>query len=128
MPEIRVGVIGVGNCCSALIQGVEFYKKHESEPLGLLHWDVGGYLPSDLRFVVAFDVDRRKVGKDLSQAIFAEPNNVPHLIDVPSLGASVLRGPTLDGVGEYTKELIKVDERENENVAEVLRKHGVRSL
>ncbi|MFB0543293.1 MAG: inositol-3-phosphate synthase [Candidatus Bathyarchaeia archaeon] len=125
MPEIRVAIIGVGNCCSALVQGVEFYKKYRSEPLGLMHWDVGGYLPSDLKFAVAFDVDRRKVGEDLSEAIYAEPNTVPSFIDVPRLGAPVLRGPTLDGVGEYTKELIELDEGEAVDVVEALKRQGV---
>lgn len=125
MPEIRVAIIGVGNCCSALVQGVEFYKRYGNEPLGLMHWDVGGYLPSDLKFVLAFEVDRRKVGKDLSEAIFAEPNTVPRFIEVPRLGASVLRGPTLDGVGEYTKELIRLDEGRAVDVVEALRGHGV---
>lgn len=125
MPEIRVAVIGVGNCCSALVQGIEFYKDREGDPLGLMHWDVGGYLPSDLRFVVAFDVDERKVGRDLSEAIFAEPNTVPHFLEVPRLGAPVLRGPTLDGVGEYARELIKLDEGEPVDVAEELRRRGV---
>ena len=125
MPEIRVAAIGVGNCCSALVQGIEFYKKNRNEPLGLMHWDVGGYLPSDLRIVVAFDVDGRKVRKDLSEAIFAEPNTVPHLVEVPRLGAPVLRGPTLDGVGEYAKDLIKLDEGEPVDVSRELRRHGV---
>ena len=125
MPEIRVAIIGVGNCCSALVQGVEFHKKYRSESLGLMHWDVGGYLPSDLKFVVTFDVDRRKVGRDLSEAILAEPNTVPRLIEVPRLEAPVVRGPTLDGVGEYTKELIKLDEGEAVDVVEALRTYGV---
>jgi len=123
MPEIRFAVIGVGNCCSALVQGLEFYKNHRGEPLGLLHKEVGGYFPSDLKIVAAFDIDKRKVGKDLSEAIFAEPNTVPHLTEVPRLGTLVLRGPTLDGVGEYTKELIKLDEGEPVDVAEALRRH-----
>jgi myo-inositol-1-phosphate synthase len=123
MPDIRVAVIGVGNCCSALVQGLEFYKDQRGEPLGLLHQKVGGYLPSDLKIVLAFDIDKRKVRKELSEAIFAEPNTVPHFTEVPRLGTPVLRGPTLDGVGEYTKELIKLDEGEPVDVAEALRKH-----
>jgi len=123
MTDIRVAVIGVGNCCSALVQGLGFYRNQRSQSPGLLHQEVGGYLPSDLKIVVAFDIDKRKVGKDLSEAINAEPNTLPRLTEIPRLGAPVLRGPTLDGVGEYTKEMIKLDEGEPVDVAEALRKH-----
>jgi len=125
MPDIRVAIIGAGNCCSALLQGLEYYKKHRNKSLGLLHQEMGGYLPSDLKVVLAFDIDKRKVGKDLSEAIFAEPNTMPRLIKILKIGTIVLRGPTLDGVGEYTKNLIKLDEGDPVDVAEALKKSKV---
>jgi len=125
VPNISVAIIGVGNCCSALLQGLEYYKKRRNKPLGLLHREVGGYLPSDLKIVLAFDIDKRKVGKDLSKAIFAEPNTVPRLVKVPKTGTTVLRGPTLDGLGEYAKELVKLDDGEPVRVDEALKKSDV---
>ncbi|RLI10065.1 inositol-3-phosphate synthase [Candidatus Bathyarchaeota archaeon] len=114
--KIRVAVAGVGNCCSALVQGVHFYNSSE-DPVGLIHETVGGYAVSDIEFVSAFDIDRRKVGKDLSEAIFSAPNNAPRFVNLPHLGVPVLRGPVLDSVGSFTKDLIEVAEGEAADVA-----------
>ncbi|NMA30671.1 MAG: inositol-3-phosphate synthase, partial [Candidatus Methanofastidiosa archaeon] len=75
MGEIRVAIAGVGNCASSLVQGVEYYRNNGTKQIiGLMHENLGGYLPQDLKFVVAFDIDKRKVGKDISEAIFESPN------------------------------------------------------
>jgi myo-inositol-1-phosphate synthase len=106
--RIRVAIIGVGNCASSLVQGVEFYKDaapEESVP-GLMHVELGGYHVHDVEFVAAFDVNVTKVGKDLSEAIFAEPNNTIKFSDVPRLGVRVSRGMTHDGLGKYLREVI----------------------
>jgi len=126
MAEIRVAIIGVGNFASATVQGIYYYKKveREEEATGLKHLFLGGYHPRDIEFVAAFDVDSRKVGKDLSEAIFSPPNNTLKFAEVPPLNVPVLRGPVLDGVGESLRELIKIDERPAVDVAEALRKSG----
>ncbi len=100
---IKVAIIGVGNCASALIQGTYYYRDAKDDEFvpGLLHVNMGGYRVKDIEFVAAFDVDSRKVGKDLSQAIFSEPNNTRKFADVPSLGVEVKRGPVMDGLGKY---------------------------
>ena len=75
MEKIRIGIVGIGNCASALIQGIEYYRhRSEDEAIGFMHWDIGGYKPGDIEVVAAFDIDRRKVGKDISEAIFNKPN------------------------------------------------------
>ena len=103
-----MAVIGVGNCASSLAQGVHFYRdaQEEAEIPGIMHASLGGYHISDINFVAAFDVDRNKVGKDLSEAIFTEPNNTYKFSDVPSLGVPVERGMTHDGLGKYLSEII----------------------
>ncbi|MEM3551329.1 MAG: inositol-3-phosphate synthase [Candidatus Bathyarchaeia archaeon] len=110
MPEIRVAIVGVGNSASALIQGVEYYKNVGAEATvpGLMHVNFGGYHIKDLKFVAAFDVNKNKVGKDLSEAVFMEPNCVAKFADVPSLGVKVSPGPILDGVAEHMKEAFNV--------------------
>jgi len=124
LPKIKVSLIGVGNCASALVQGVQFYKDviREEECTGLRHLNLGGYHPSDIEFVSAFDITSGKVGKDLSQAIFAEPNNTTKFAEVPNLGVKVHKGPVLDGVSEYAKKIVKVDESAEADVAQSLRK------
>jgi len=106
--KVRVAIIGVGNCASSLVQGVEFYK-HSSEDdfvPGLMHVNLGGYHIHDIEFSAAFDINSTKVGKDLSQAIWAEPNNTYKFADVPYLGVKVCRGMTHDGVGKYLSDVI----------------------
>ena len=101
--KVRVAIVGVGNCASSLVQGVHYYRNasaKESVP-GLMHVDLGGYHISDIEFVAAFDIDKKKVGKDLSEAIFSGPNNTVKFSDVPDLGVKVHRGMTHDGIGKY---------------------------
>ncbi|MEZ4531018.1 MAG: inositol-3-phosphate synthase [Thermomicrobiales bacterium] len=106
--KVRVAIIGVGNCASSLVQGVEYYKnapENERVP-GLMHVNLGGYHISDIEFSAAFDVVEGKVGKDLSEAIFAHPNNTYKFCDVPHLGVPVHRGMTHDGIGKYLSEVV----------------------
>ena len=110
MPEIRVALVGVGNSASALVQGVQYYKdaKEDQTVPGLMHVDFGGYHIGDVRFVAAFEVNRNKIGKDLSEAIFTEPNCCAKFADVPSLGVKVSTAPIMDGVAEHMKEVFNV--------------------
>jgi myo-inositol-1-phosphate synthase len=124
--KVRVAIAGVGNCSSSLIQGVRYYRDaRASDPIpGLMHVDLGGYHVSDLEFVAAFDVDSEKVGRDLSQAIFAGQNNTYKFTDVPALGVTVQRGPTLDGLGKYLRQVITESEAQPVDVAQTLRDAG----
>jgi myo-inositol-1-phosphate synthase len=108
MGSVRVAIVGVGNCASSLVQGVEYYKDAEpaSRVPGLMHVTFGSYHVSDLEFVAAFDVDAKKVGHDLAEAIGASENNTIKICDVPPTGVIVQRGPTMDGLGEYYQEMI----------------------
>lgn len=123
MPKIHVALAGVGNCASALVQGVSFYAKAEKEDqaLGLKHLLLGGYHPRDIEFVCAFDIQARKVGKDLSKAILVKPNNTLKFADVPEFGVQVLKGPTLDGLGTLTKKVIKESKQPEDDVARALK-------
>ncbi len=109
MHKVRVGIIGVGNCASSFIQGVEFYKNaKESERIpGLMHVNLGGYHIKDIEFVAAFDIDKRKVGKDISKAITTYPNCTCTFASVPKKNIKVLRGMTHDGLGKYLSEIIE---------------------
>jgi myo-inositol-1-phosphate synthase len=122
--RINVALAGVGNCASAFIQGVNYYAKAEVEEqaLGLRHLILGGYHPRDIQFICAFDIHARKVGKDLSEAIFYKPNNTLKIARVPKLGVRVMRGPTLDGLGPLTKRIIKQSKEPEIDVAEELKK------
>ncbi|MSS73773.1 MAG: inositol-3-phosphate synthase [Candidatus Latescibacteria bacterium] len=123
MGKVRVAVIGVGNCASSLIQGVQFYKHakdHEFVP-GLMHANLGGYHVRDIEFSAAFDVDRNKVGKDLSEAIFTPPNNTLKFSDVPKLGVPVHRGMTHDGLGQYLSKIITKAAAPTADIVEVLK-------
>ncbi|MBV8336275.1 MAG: inositol-3-phosphate synthase, partial [Alphaproteobacteria bacterium] len=123
MAKIRVAIIGVGNCASSLVQGVEFYRHAAGEaPIpGLMHLDLGGYHVGDIEFVAAFDVAEGKVGRDLAQAVFAPPNNTDGFVAVRPLGIEVRRGPTHDGIGRYLRDVIVESEAREANVIEVLR-------
>src|SRR3954453_21941079 len=106
MGSIRVAVVGVGNCATSLIQGVEYYKNADPDAKvpGLMHVKFGDYHVRDIEFVAAFDVDAKKVGRDLSEAIFASENNTIKIADVPPLDVTVQRGHTLDGLGKYYRQ------------------------
>lgn len=123
MTRIKVALLGVGNCASALIQGLHYYGSlnKDEEGIGLRNTVLCGYHPKDIEIVAAFDIDERKVGKDVSEAIFAEPNNAPKLSDTPLLNVVVNKGPVLDGVGQYTKSVIHISERIETNIALTLK-------
>src|ERR1044071_8155859 len=107
--KVRVAIIGVGNCASSLVQGVQFYKDAPEDAVipGIMHATVGGYHVSDIEFTLGIDVNVTKVGKDLSEAIFAEPNNTYKFADVPHLDVPVVRGMTHDGLGKYLSGVIQ---------------------
>jgi myo-inositol-1-phosphate synthase len=124
MSKIRLAIAGVGNCASSLIQGLEYYKDADPDEdvPGLMHVVVGGYHIRDIELVAAFDVDATKVGVDASKAIHAGQNNTVKFADVPHLGVEVLRGPTLDGFGEFYRETCEESPEAPVDVAEELRK------
>ena len=126
MGIVRVAIVGVGNCASSLVQGVQYYKHAEpgEDVPGLMHVDLGGYHVRDIEFVAAFDVDAKKVGHDLSEAIFASENNTVRFADVPPLGVEVQRGPTFDGLGRYYAETIEESAAEPVDVAAALTATG----
>ena len=125
--KINVAIVGVGNCASSLVQGVELYRDaaEGDEIPGIMHPILGGYGIGDINFVAAFDVDRKKVGKDLSEAIFAEPNNTYRFTEVPDLGVPVERGMTHDGLGKYLSQVVEKAPGPTVDVAEVLRERDV---
>ena len=126
MPKVRVGIIGVGNCASSLVQGVEYYSKaREDEAVpGLMHVNLGPYHISDIEFSCAFDVDGNKVGLDLADAIDAAPNNTIKFSDVPETGIKVQRGHTYDGLGHFYKEMVTESDLPPVDIAETLRETG----
>ncbi|MCD6242778.1 inositol-3-phosphate synthase [Candidatus Bathyarchaeota archaeon] len=126
MGKIKVGIIGVGNCASAFIQGVYFYGgiEKEEEAVGLKNLYLGGYHPKDIEFVCAFDVEASKVGKDLSEAIFAKPNNTRKVVNVPKLGVKVLKGPVLDGFSESARKLVEISLEKEVDVSQRLKESG----
>src|SRR3954453_3922958 len=121
---------GVGNCASSLIQGLEFYRHAKGdEPIpGLMHLEIGGYHISDIECVAAFDVAASKVGRDLSEAILASPNNTTRFATVQSTGVEVRRGPTHDGIGRYLRDIIVESPSPADNVAKTLRATGAEVL
>jgi myo-inositol-1-phosphate synthase len=126
LPDIKVALIGVGNCASGLVQGVHYYRdiKKAEQAHGLRHLFLGGYHPRDIDFVAAFDVDTRKVGRDLSEAIFSPPNDTLTFACVPTLKIPVLKGRVLDGVSQCLKDVISIDKKREVNVTDELRKSG----
>ena len=127
MGKINVAIIGVGNCASSLVQGLELYQDaSEGEDIpGIMHPLLGGYHISDINFVAAFDVDANKVGKDLSEAIFSEPNNTYRFTDVGHLGVPVERGMTHDGLGKYLSQVIEKAPGSTADVAGILKERDV---
>jgi len=123
MGSVRVGIVGVGNCAASLVQGVHYYRDADpaSEVPGLMHVKFGDYHVNDVSFVAAFDVDAKKVGFDLSEAIVASENNTIKICDVPPLGVPVQRGHTLDGLGRYYRETIEETDAPPVDVVQALK-------
>jgi myo-inositol-1-phosphate synthase len=123
MTEVRIAIVGVGNCASSLVQGLTYYR--DADPAdrvpGLMHVELGGYHVRDVKVVAAFDVDANKVGKDVAEAIFTAPNNTIRFSDVPPLGVTVQRGRTLDGLGTYYRETITESDAPEADVVQVLK-------
>ena len=134
MTSIKIAIIGVGNCAGALVQGIHYYKdKKEEEAVGLMHWDIGGYKPFDIEVAAAFDIDKRKVGRDINEAIFAPPNCATLFCpDLPPAGVIVRMGRILDGYSEHMRNFeddytflpAAEAEPEKEEVVEILRLSG----
>ena len=106
MRKIKIAIAGVGNCASSLVQGIYYYRdKGPENAIGLMHWDIGGYTPGDIEVVAAFDIDKRKVGRDVNEAIFAYPNCTKQFCDhLPAAGVTVHMGRILDGIADHMKE------------------------
>ncbi|MCK4728408.1 MAG: inositol-3-phosphate synthase, partial [Desulfobacterales bacterium] len=138
MHNIRIGIVGVGNCASSLVQGINYYRyKDMEDAIGLMHWEIGGYKPCDIEVVSAFDIDRRKVGRDVAEAIFAEPNcTTVFYKDVAKIGTTVRMGRILDGFSEHMRDyddkytFVLSDEPEPEmgEVIQVLKDSGTEIL
>jgi myo-inositol-1-phosphate synthase len=124
--KVRVGIVGVGNCASSFVQGLEHYRDARgNEPIpGLMNVEIGGYHVADVEISAAFDIDAAKVGRDVSQAIFSGPNNTQRFANVPASGIRVHRGPTLDGLGKYLRDTVSESDEEQADVAGVLRQSG----
>ena len=138
MGNIRIAIAGIGNCASSLLQGIEYYNdKQEKGRIGLMHWDIGGYKPYDIEVVAAFDIDRRKVGKDVNEAIFERPNCTKVFCKkMPKTGVKVSMGMVLDGLSEHMRDyeddftFIESDKPENsaEQVVRILKESGTEIL
>ncbi len=138
MKRVRIAIVGVGNCASALVQGLSYYRTRQPDTaIGLMHWDIGGYLPGDIDVVAAFDVDARKVGKDLSEAVFAAPNCTTRFHQhLPPTGTVVNMGPVLDGIPAHMAEYpearrfvaAKAEEPDRGAVVSALREAGAEIL
>src|ERR687887_2241158 len=127
---VRVAVVGVGNCAASLVQGVHYYRDADPQTRvpGLMHVQFGDYHVRDIEFVAAFDVDAKKVGRDLSEAIVASENNTIKICDVPPLGVTVQRGHTFDGLGEFYREIVDESDERPVDVVAALRESGAHVL
>jgi myo-inositol-1-phosphate synthase len=123
MDKIRVAIIGVGNCASSLVQGIEYYRNAKERDFipGVMHINLGGYHIRDVEFVAAFDIDKNKVGKDLSEAVFTWPNNTKKFADVPTKNVKVQRGMTHDGLGKYLSQIIQKAPGATADIVSILR-------
>ncbi|MCD6302708.1 MAG: inositol-3-phosphate synthase, partial [Anaerolineae bacterium] len=124
MPDnVRVAIIGVGNCAAALVQGVQFYRDTPDDQFipGLMHPRLGSYHVGDIEFTAAFDIDSAKVGKDLSEAIWAGPNNTIKFAEVPHMGVPVYRGMTHDGIAKYLSQRITKAPGPTDNIIQILK-------
>ncbi|MFH1616653.1 MAG: inositol-3-phosphate synthase [Planctomycetota bacterium] len=138
MNKIKIGIVGVGNCTSSLLQGIEYYKnKNSKDVIGLMHWDINGYKPYDIEVVAAFDIDKRKVGKDVNEAIFERPNcTTVFCKDMPKTGVAVKMGKILDGFSDHMKDydddytfvLSGEPEATKEDIVRILKESGTEIL
>ena len=138
MNNIRIAIVGVGNCASSLVQGIYYYKeKNQNDSIGLMHWEIGGYRPGDIEVVAAFDIDQRKVGKDVAEAIFTKPNCTTVFCNhLTRIGVTVRMGQVLDGFSEHMRDyddkytFLPTDEQEpgNEEIVRVLKETGAEIL
>jgi len=138
MSKIKIAIVGVGNCASSLIQGIHYYRdKGPEDAIGLMHWEIGGYKPGDIEVVCAFDIDKRKVGRDVHEAIFAPPNcTTVFCRDIPPAGVKVRMGPVMDGFSEHMRDypeshtfvLAEEPEPAKEEVVAALRESGAEVL
>ena len=138
MKKIKIAITGVGNCSSSLVQGINYYRDKDSrKAIGLMHWDIGGYEPSDIEVVAAFDIDKRKVGRDVSEAIFALPNcTTVFCKDIPKTGVKVQMGRILDGFADHMKDypvqctFVLAEEKEvtQKDIVKILKESGVEIL
>lgn len=138
MKKIKIAILGVGNCASSLLQGINYYRdKNVNEAAGLMHWEIGGYKPSDIEVAAAFDIDKRKVGKDVSEAVFSEPNcTAVFCPDIPKTGAVVRMGKVLDGCSSHMEDYAEknrfvmagLPEPSGEEVVGALRESGAEML
>ncbi|MEE8196583.1 MAG: inositol-3-phosphate synthase [Acidiferrobacterales bacterium] len=138
MNKIKIAIVGVGNCASSLVQGIHYYRdKTADDAIGLMHWDIGGYGPSDIAFVAAFDIDVRKIGKDLAEAIFSPPNcTTVFCSDIPSIGVVVRMGRIMDGYSDHmadyadTRTFVpaKAPQPDKDEVIRVLKESGAEIL
>jgi myo-inositol-1-phosphate synthase len=126
--KIKIAIAGIGNCASALIQGAKYYSDNPHDTLGLTAYNIGGYEPDNIEVVAAFDVADTKVEKDLSEAIYARPNNTITVAQVPNMGVTVQRGPTLDGIGRHMSRIVTPSNDPEVDVKKVLRDTGAEML
>ena len=126
--KIKIAIAGVGNCASALIQGAKYYSENPHDTVGLTAYNLGGYDPGDIEVVAAFDVADTKVGKDLSEAIYARPNNTITVAEVPRTGVIVQRGPAKDGLGRHLSRIVTPSQETDVDVKKVLQDTGAEML
>lgn len=126
--KIKIAIAGVGNCASALIQGAKYYTDNPNDITGLTAYKIAGYEPGDIEVVAAFDVADTKVGKDVSEAMYARPNNTVTIADVPKMGIEVQKAPTMDGVGRHLSQIVTVSKEPDVDVKKVLRDTGAEML
>lgn len=119
--KIRIAIAGIGNCASALVQGTQYYSTNKNDSIGLTAYSLGGFEPGDIEFVAAFDVADSKVNRDLSEAVFASPNNTPKISNVDNLDVQVKRAEVFDGIGRHLGEKVTVSDEPPVNIAEVLK-------
>lgn len=130
MRNIKIAIVGVGNCASSLVQGLTYYKhvQDDRKVVGLMHTVLGGYRISDIEVVAAFDVNKTKVGKDVAQAIYARPNNTKIFANVEKTGVTVKNAELLDGIGKYLKDVVEISDEEIEDPVKVLQESGAEIL